>query len=132
VTLARTLTLVYIVWPRAFVIHVGDSRCYLLRSNGLKQLTRDHTVAQLQSENMIIQTDRSGFELAETKPNPITVVVTRFLKEMSTETLIDERATASPSEVDTGEFKIQSIDKSDEAEIAVATFATAADDRSQL
>src|SRR6187200_2820540 len=30
-SMGTTLTMAYIVWPRAFVVHVGDSRCYLLR-----------------------------------------------------------------------------------------------------
>src|SRR6202008_293316 len=33
---------------RAYLAHVGDSRCYLLRGSNLKQLTRDHTVANEQ------------------------------------------------------------------------------------
>ncbi|HUP82543.1 MAG TPA: protein phosphatase 2C domain-containing protein [Pirellula sp.] len=49
--MGSTLTLAYIVWPRVFLIHVGDSRCYLLRDHRLQQLTRDHTLAQLVDEN---------------------------------------------------------------------------------
>ncbi len=45
--MGATLTSVYVIWPRMFVVHVGDSRCYLMREGKLKQLTRDHTVAQL-------------------------------------------------------------------------------------
>jgi len=44
--MATTLSVVYTVGPRAFVIHVGDSRVYRLRDGALEQLTRDHTVAQ--------------------------------------------------------------------------------------
>jgi protein phosphatase len=40
---ATTLTLVALVWPRAYVVHVGDSRVYYLRRGRLKQLTRDQT-----------------------------------------------------------------------------------------
>lgn len=52
--MGSTLTLAYVIWPRAFVLHVGDSRCYLLRSGQLKQLTRDHNLASLvrESENV--------------------------------------------------------------------------------
>ena len=32
---------------RLYVGHVGDSRCYRLRDGALKQLTRDHTMAEL-------------------------------------------------------------------------------------
>ncbi|WP_197356272.1 PP2C family protein-serine/threonine phosphatase [Aureliella helgolandensis] len=45
--MGSTLTLAYIVWPRMFLVHVGDSRCYLLRDGVLQQLTRDHTLAEL-------------------------------------------------------------------------------------
>ena len=44
--MGTTLTLAYILWPRAYVIHAGDSRCYLLRAGGLKRVTRDQTMAQ--------------------------------------------------------------------------------------
>jgi PPM family protein phosphatase len=46
-TMGTTMTMVYIVWPRAFVVHVGDSRCYLLRNRRLEQITVDHTMAEL-------------------------------------------------------------------------------------
>ena len=45
--MGTTMTMVYIVWPRAFVVHVGDSRCYLLRNSHLDQITDDHTMAAL-------------------------------------------------------------------------------------
>jgi serine/threonine protein phosphatase PrpC len=41
---ATTLTMVTLVWPRAYVIHVGDSRGYSLRRGSLKQFTRDQTM----------------------------------------------------------------------------------------
>jgi protein phosphatase len=41
---ATTLTMVTLVWPRAYVIHVGDSRGYFLRNGRLKQFTRDQTM----------------------------------------------------------------------------------------
>lgn len=44
--LGTTLTMAYVTWPRAHLVHVGDSRAYLLREGALQQLTRDHTVAQ--------------------------------------------------------------------------------------
>lgn len=44
--MGTTLTLAYLLWPRAYVIHVGDCRCYLLRDGRLQQVTRDQTVAQ--------------------------------------------------------------------------------------
>src|SRR4030095_16697071 len=34
-------------WPRAFVVHVGDSRCYLLRNCQLEQVSIDHTMGAI-------------------------------------------------------------------------------------
>jgi protein phosphatase len=44
--MGTTLTAAGIVDGEAFVVHVGDSRFYLLRDGQLEQLTQDHTVAQ--------------------------------------------------------------------------------------
>lgn len=41
---ATTLTMVTLIWPRAYVVHVGDSRGYFLRRGTLKQFTRDQTM----------------------------------------------------------------------------------------
>lgn len=50
--MGTTLTMAFVIWPRLYVVHVGDSRCYLSRDGKLKQLTRDHTIAQLYRENI--------------------------------------------------------------------------------
>jgi serine/threonine protein phosphatase PrpC len=44
--MATTLTLYLGVWPRAYLLQVGDSRCYLLQNGVLSQVTRDQTMAQ--------------------------------------------------------------------------------------
>ena len=44
--MATTLTLVVAVWPSAYVLQVGDSRCYFFSEGTLRQVTRDQTVAQ--------------------------------------------------------------------------------------
>ncbi len=44
--MATTLTLYLGHWPRAYLLQVGDSRCYLLRGGELTQITRDQTMAQ--------------------------------------------------------------------------------------
>ncbi|MDX1928710.1 MAG: protein phosphatase 2C domain-containing protein [Pirellulaceae bacterium] len=43
--MGTTLTVAYVIWPWMYVLHAGDSRCYLLREGELRQLTRDHTVS---------------------------------------------------------------------------------------
>ena len=50
--MGTTMTMVYIVWPRAFVVHVGDSRCYLLRNRQLEQITVDHTMGAILAQAM--------------------------------------------------------------------------------
>jgi protein phosphatase len=44
---ATTLTMVTLVWPRAYVVHVGDSRGYYLRRGRLRQFTPDQTVGEM-------------------------------------------------------------------------------------
>jgi serine/threonine protein phosphatase PrpC len=44
--MGTTLTMAYIAWPSAFILHAGDSRCYLLRGDELARVTTDHTLAQ--------------------------------------------------------------------------------------
>ena len=41
---ATTLTMVTLVWPRAYVVHVGDSRGYFLRGGRIRQFTSDQTM----------------------------------------------------------------------------------------
>jgi PPM family protein phosphatase len=44
-SMGTTMTMAYIVWPRAFIVHVGDSRCYSFSNGRLQQITSDHTMA---------------------------------------------------------------------------------------
>lgn len=43
--MGTTLTLAFVSGRVLFVIHAGDSRCYLFRERALRQLTADHTIA---------------------------------------------------------------------------------------
>ncbi len=43
--MGTTLTVAYVIWPWMYVLHAGDSRCYIQREGELRQLTRDHTVS---------------------------------------------------------------------------------------
>lgn len=62
-SMGTTMTMVYIVWPRAFVVHVGDSRCYLLRQGELAQITVDHTVSEI-----MVETGKMSREEARRSP----------------------------------------------------------------
>jgi serine/threonine protein phosphatase PrpC len=44
--MGTTLTVAYLIWPQLYIVHAGDSRCYLARGSELKQITHDHTMAQ--------------------------------------------------------------------------------------
>jgi protein phosphatase len=44
--MATTLTLFLGVWPRAYMLQVGDSRAYRLKDGVLTQTTRDQTMAE--------------------------------------------------------------------------------------
>ena len=44
--MATTLTMAVLVWPRAYLLHVGDSRAFYLHKGRLKQLTRDQTTGE--------------------------------------------------------------------------------------
>lgn len=46
VRFATTLTLWLGLWPEAYLLQVGDSRCYLYHGGSLTQLSRDQTMAQ--------------------------------------------------------------------------------------
>jgi protein phosphatase len=44
--MATTLTLLISLWPQAYIVQVGDSRCYYWHDGTLQRITRDQTVAQ--------------------------------------------------------------------------------------
>jgi protein phosphatase len=44
--MATTVTMAHVLWPRAYIVHIGDSRCYRLRRGELHQVTQDQTVSQ--------------------------------------------------------------------------------------
>jgi protein phosphatase len=57
--MGTTLTLAYVLWPRAYVIHAGDSRAYLHRGGELQQITRDQTVAQRMVDQGLLEPDKA-------------------------------------------------------------------------
>ena len=70
--MATTLTLYLGHWPRAHLLQVGDSRCYLLRGDELTQITRDQTMAQeLIDLGVMTRADTSGTRLEHTLSSSI-------------------------------------------------------------
>jgi serine/threonine protein phosphatase PrpC len=62
--MATTLTMAHVLWPRAYVVQIGDSRCYRLRDDDLELVTRDQTLSQVLVESGEIseeQAQRSPF-----------------------------------------------------------------------
>jgi serine/threonine protein phosphatase PrpC len=63
--MATTLTLWLGVWPYAYLLQVGDSRCYILRGGVLTQLSRDQTIVQdLVDAGVLTQTQAMKSPLA--------------------------------------------------------------------
>jgi protein phosphatase len=58
--MATTLTLYLGVWPRGYLLQVGDSRCYLLRDGELTQITQDQTMAQELVDMGVLSEERAS------------------------------------------------------------------------
>jgi serine/threonine protein phosphatase PrpC len=70
--MATTLTLYLGVWPCAYLLQVGDSRCYILEQGELCQITRDQTMAQdLIDQGLINPADAQNTRLAHTLSSAI-------------------------------------------------------------
>lgn len=70
--MATTLTMAHVLWPRAYVVQIGDSRCYHLRGAALRKLTRDQTFAQELLERGALTAD-------EAEQSPLSQVLTRAI-----------------------------------------------------
>jgi protein phosphatase len=85
--MATTLTLWLGLWPRAYLLQVGDSRCYLLRRGELTQVSRDQSMAQdLIDIGVLTRADAANSRLAHTLSSSIggrqtAPVVTRMEQE---------------------------------------------------
>jgi PPM family protein phosphatase len=58
--MATTLTIAFAVWPRLYVVQVGDSRCYFYWDGVLRQVTRDQTVAQDLVDAGVLRAEDAG------------------------------------------------------------------------
>jgi serine/threonine protein phosphatase PrpC len=62
--MGSTFTGVYVVGYDAFVLHIGDSKAFVLRDGALNKITRDHTMAQqIADMGVIKQEDVAKHEL---------------------------------------------------------------------
>lgn len=84
---ATTLTLFLGLWPHAYLLQVGDSRCYIFQEDELTQITRDQTWAQeLIDEGALSQTKAQGSQWADVLSSAIggteaAPVVTRIVRD---------------------------------------------------
>jgi serine/threonine protein phosphatase PrpC len=80
--MATTLTMAAVVWPRLFVVQVGDSRCYRLQGGQLQRLTTDQTMAQaLLAQGLPperVDTSRLGHVLASAIGSDMAPATTTF------------------------------------------------------
>jgi protein phosphatase len=91
---ATTLTLWLGLWPQAYVLQVGDSRCYLYREGRLTQISRDQTMAEdLVDQGILTRTNAHRTRWAHVLSSAIggqqaAPVVTRIVRDWGTIVLL--------------------------------------------
>jgi len=58
--MGTTLTMAYSLDHELYVVHVGDSRCYLGRGGALERITRDHTLVQEMVSRGVLQPEEAA------------------------------------------------------------------------
>ncbi len=85
-----TLTMWFGLWPHAYLLQVGDSRCYIYRDAELTQISRDQTMAQeLVDQGVMTRTDAAGTRWAHVLSSAIggheaAPVITRVTRDWGT------------------------------------------------
>jgi serine/threonine protein phosphatase PrpC len=91
---ATTLTLWLGLWPQAYLLQVGDSRCYLFRDGRLMQISRDQTMAEdLVDQGILTRTNAHRTRWAHVLSSAIggqqaAPVVTRIVRDWGTIVLL--------------------------------------------
>lgn len=91
---ATTLTLFLGLWPHAYLLQVGDSRCYILQNGILTQISRDQTIAQeLIDQGAMSRTKAEGSRWADVLSSSVggklaEPVVTRVVRDWGTVVLL--------------------------------------------
>jgi protein phosphatase len=83
--MATTLTLWLGLWPHAYLLHVGDSRCYLYRDGQLTQVSRDQTMAQDLIDDGVLTQTKAHRAIGGQDAAP---VVTRIVRDWGTVVLL--------------------------------------------
>ena len=70
--MGTTLTMAYSLNRELFVVHVGDSRCYMMRRGRLQRVTRDHTfVEEMLRHGILSRADAADSRLRHVVTNAI-------------------------------------------------------------
>ena len=91
---ATTLTLFLGLWPHAYLLQVGDSRCYVFRDGELTQISRDQTLAQdLVDQGVLTRTAAENSRWADVLSSAVggqqaEPVVTRVVRDWGTVVLL--------------------------------------------
>ena len=94
VRFATTLTLFLGLWPHAYLLQVGDSRCYVYRDGILSQISRDQTLAQdLVDQGVLTRTQAEKTQWADILSSAVggkqaAPVVTRVVRDWGTVVLL--------------------------------------------
>jgi serine/threonine protein phosphatase PrpC len=94
VRFATTLTLFLGLWPHAYLLQVGDSRCYVYRNGTLTQISRDQTLAQeLVDQGVLTRTQAERSRWADVLSSAVggkqaAPVVTRVVRDWGTVVLL--------------------------------------------
>jgi protein phosphatase len=94
VRFATTLTLFLGLWPHAYLLQVGDSRCYVYRDGVLSQISRDQTLAQdLVDQGVLTRTQAEKTQWADILSSAVggrqaAPVVTRVVRDWGTVVLL--------------------------------------------
>lgn len=82
--MGTTVTVMMVLEGRGFVAHVGDSRCYLYRDQGVTQVTDDHSLVNEQIKAGILTEEQA----AESHLKNIITRSVGFERDVSVDTLI--------------------------------------------
>jgi len=91
---ATTLTLFLGLWPHAYLLQVGDSRCYIYQDSRLTQISRDQTLAEeLVQSGVLTRSDAERTRWAHVLSSAIggseaAPVVTRVVRDWGTVVLL--------------------------------------------
>ena len=93
-TFATTLTFFLGLWPHAYLLQVGDSRCYIYKDDILTQISRDQTMAQaLVDSGALTRTEAESSHWADVLHSAMggpeaAPVVTRVVRDWGTVVLL--------------------------------------------